>query len=260
MFVASLIALGLAPASATPAALVVPAHQWIVDYSRTACTLARRLGDEGSPIVAFNAPYGSEPGELVVLETGSTLQAGLNGAVQIRLDDGPPIAVHVRFDQRNGRTVSLLTPMPNDFLDRIAGASQLTVSKNNRTLFALALPNPRAAIAELARCNDDLLQSWGIDVAARRALSRKPRMQNFEWMFAIMPAASTYAILTADISERGRPLACRILISTGNQRMDRAVCSLLRSQARFEPALDSAGRPVPAQYVSKLRWLIDRDD
>jgi len=260
MFVASLLALGLAPSSATPDALVMPAHQWIVDYSRIACTLARRIDGDGSPIVAFNAPFGREPGELVVADGGSELQASLDGEVQVRLDDAAPITVRARPEDRNGHPVSKLGRMPEDFLEHVAGARRLTVSKNDRLLFALDLPNTRAAIAELTRCNDDLLRSWGIDVAARHALGRKPRMRDTAWASQVMPNASTFVVLTANISERGRPLACRVVISSRNERMDRAVCSAFRDQARFEPAQDAQGRPVPAQYVSQVRWVIDPYD
>jgi Gram-negative bacterial TonB protein C-terminal len=188
------------------------------------------------------------------------LQASLDGEVQVRLDDGAPITVHARPEDRNGHLVSKLARMPEDFLDRVAGASRLTVSKNDQPLFALALPNTRAAIEQLTRCNDDLLRSWGIDVAARHALSRKAHMRDIGWASQVMPNASTFLVLAADISERGRPLACRVVVSSRNERMDRAVCSAFRDQARFEPALDAQGRPVPSQYVSQVRWVIDPDD
>lgn len=258
MFVASLLALGLTQSGSAPLAL--PANQWMVDYSRTACTLARRLGDEGSPIVAFNAPFGSEPGELVVVEAGPALRAGLSGEVQVHLDDGPPITVRARPEERGGRPVLRLGRMPEDFLDRVAAARQLTVTKGSQPLIVLPLANPRAAIEELTRCNDDLLRSWGIDVAARRALSRKARARSFDWVAGVMPAASTFLVLTADISERGRATSCRVVISSRNERMDRAVCHLLQNEAHFDPALDAQGRPVAAQYVTQVRWVIDEDD
>jgi TonB family protein len=258
MFVASLFALAIAQSGSAPLAL--PANQWTVDYSRTACTLARRVGGEGSPIVAFNAPFGSEPGELVVLEAGSALRAGLDGEVQVRLDDGPAITVRARPEERSGRPLLRLGRMPEDFLDRVAGARQLTVTKANQPLIVLPLANARGAIEELTRCNDDLLRSWGIDVAARRALSRKARARSFDWAAGVMPAASTFLVLTADISERGRATSCRVVVSSRNERMDRAVCRLVQNEAHFEPALDAQGRPVAAQYVTQIRWVIDQDD
>jgi hypothetical protein len=258
MFVARFLALGLAQSASAP--LAVPANQWIVDYSRTACTLARRVGGEGSPIVAFNAPYGSEPGELVVLEAGDDLRDRLTGEVQVRAGDTPVITARAWRDQRNGRTISHMASMPEDFLDRIAGARQLTVSKDGQGVVTLSLPNPREAVEALLHCNDDLLQSWGIDVAARRALSRKARMRNYDWAFNLMPRASTYVILAADISEAGRATGCRILVSTRNPRFDSTICDQVQRVARFEPALNAQAQPIAAQYVTQVRWSVESDD
>jgi protein TonB len=66
--------------------------------------------------------------------------------------------------------------------------------------------------------------------------------------------AETYLVFAAEVSERGVPLDCRIVVSSQNERMDRAVCGQIRSRARFEPALDSMGRPVHAQYVNRVHW------
>jgi hypothetical protein len=259
MFVETL--LGLALAQSTPAAgqLVAPANQWIVDYSRTACTLARRQGDEHSPILAFNAAMGSEPGELVIMEAGPALQERLRGDVQVAIDDGEPLTIRARPEWRGDHLLIRLAPMPEDFLERVAGGHRLAVSKGSQASLTLALPNARGAIEQLTRCNDDLLQSWGIDVAARRALSRKPRARNFDWASAVMPNVTTLLIFVANVSERGVPLDCRIVVSSGNRRMDQELCARMRGAARFEPALDAGGHAVAAQYVTRVRWVIEGD-
>lgn len=259
MLLVGLLALGL-QSNATSGALVAPANQWIVDYSRTACTLARRQGDEHSPIVAFNASLGQEPGELVIMDAGEALQERLRGEVQVRIDDGESLTIRAQPEWRNDHLIIRLAPMPEDFLERIAGGHQLAISKGTRAAVALALPNARAAIGQLTSCNDDLLQSWGIDVAARRALSRKPRARNFDWASNLMTEASTYVIFAADISEAGRASSCRILVSSRNPRLDRTVCDLVQRVARFEPALDAQGHPVAAQYVTRVRWVVESDD
>jgi len=259
MSVEALLALALAQSNPAAGELVAPPHQWIVDYSRTACTLARRQGDEHSPIVAFNAAFGSEPGELVVMEAGPALEERLRGDVQVSIDDRGPLTIRARPQWRGDHLVIRLSPLPEDFLERVAGGQQLVISKGDRPSITLALPNARAAVEQLTRCNDDLLQSWGVDVAARRALRRKPRARNFDWAFAVMPNVTTLLIFVANVSERGVPLDCRIVVSSGNRRMDQELCARMRGSARFEPALDSEGHPVAAQYVTRVRWVVDAD-
>lgn len=255
MILTALLALGLAQPAAAETGLVVPPHRWIVDYSRMSCTLARRLSEEGSAIVAFNAPLGREPGELLVMDGGGGIDRRLNGELQVRLDDGPPLVLHARGEERNARPVVSFFPVPDAFLGRIAGAHQLAVSKDNEVVLLLAMPGAHDAVDALARCNEDLLQSWGIDMNARRALRREPRLRTPDWASDIHPAANTSLAFAAEVSETGMPLDCRIVVSSLNERMDDAVCRLIRSRARFTPALDASGRPVHAQYVTRIRWI-----
>ena len=235
---------------------VVPADQWVVDYGRISCTLARRVGPEGSLILAFNAPLGREPGELLFLDGGAGFDPRLDGDLQIRADDGPPIELRAKREQRNGRTVIRLAPMPDDFLDTVAAARSLSVSKRNEGLVSLALPNAREAVGALTRCNEDLLQSWGVDVAARRGLQRLPRLLSFDWLLEIRPSVEVSLVFVADVSERGRALGCRVVVSSGNARLDRATCDLVRSRGRYEAALDSQGRQVRSDYVTRVRWTM----
>jgi len=259
MFLINLLALSLAEPAAAQAQPAVQPHRWTVDYSRTSCTLARRVGEDGSAIVAFNARLGEEPGELVVIDGGGGLDPRLNADLDIRLDDGPPLILRARREQRNGRWTVRLRPMPDDFLRQVAAAHQLTVRNGAGPVISLAMPEARNAVEALSRCNDDLLQSWGIDMAARRALQREPRVTNWNWASEIYANRDTFLVFAVDVSEAGEPSNCRIVVSSLNPRMDRAVCELVQRSAHFHPALDSAGRPVHAQYVKMIHYIGNPD-
>lgn len=234
--------------------------RWTIDYGRVSCTLARRISGDNSAILALNAPLGTEPGEFVLLDGGAGLDPRLTGDLELGFGSGAPVAVRATSEQRNGRAVVKLTPVPDDFLARMAGAGRIAVTRNGEELLAFAPPDARAGVEALTRCNEDLLQGWGVDVPARRALSRFARMRDNEWASRVMPGANTYLVFVAQISERGRATDCRVVVSSRNPRMDRAVCSSLRNNARFEPALDGQGRPVASQYVTRIRWIIDADN
>jgi hypothetical protein len=149
-----------------------------------------------------------------------------------------------------------LARVPADFLDRVAAARQLVVGKAGQALLTLSLDDGREAVEALGRCNDDLHRSWGLDVAARRALSRTPSVTSYEWAFEVVPYSNAYIAFVANISERGRPRDCRVVVTTGNRRMDETVCRVFRAGARLEPALDAQGRPVAAQYVTGVRFIV----
>ena len=256
MLLTTLIALGLLQAAPATERAAVPPHRWTLDYGDTACTLARRVAGDGSPIVILHAPLGMEPGQLLVMDGGSGLDPRLESQVEVRLDQGDPLTMRARREQRSGGAVINLLSPPADFLDRVAGGRILSVSQGGEVILSLPLDDAREAAEALGRCNDELLQSWGVDLAARRMLSRKPLVTDFAWTFDVAPAGDAYVAFVANVSERGRPLDCRITFSTGDRRFNNAVCRTFRARARLEPALDAEGRPVAAQYVSGVRWYI----
>lgn len=233
--------------------------RWTIDYGRVSCTLARRISGDNSAILALNAPLGTEPGEFVLLDGGAGLDPQLAGDLELGFGSGAPVAVHATSEQRSGRAVVKLMPVPDDFLARMAGAGRIVVTRNGEELFAFAAPDARAGVEALTRCNDDLLQGWGIDVPARRALSRFARMQSTDWASRVMPRRDTYLVFVAQVSDRGRATDCRVVVSSRNPRMDQAVCAVIRSATRYEPALDGEGRPVASQYVTRIRWIVSGD-
>ena len=54
----------------------------------------------------------------------------------------------------------------------------------------------------------------------------------------------------------GRVTGCVILVSSGSPALDSTTCRVLRSRARFTPAVDANGRPVEDQYFGEISWRI----
>lgn len=61
-----------------------------------------------------------------------------------------------------------------------------------------------------------------------------------------------------EISVAGEPTDCVVMQSSGSPRLDLTTCQLAKARARFEPAVDAAGKPVPGFYVGKVNWRLDR--
>lgn len=59
------------------------------------------------------------------------------------------------------------------------------------------------------------------------------------------------------IAANGRVADCSIVQSSGSQALDNATCKILRSRARFTPALDSNGLPTAGSYVTPtITWQL----
>ena len=58
------------------------------------------------------------------------------------------------------------------------------------------------------------------------------------------------------VATNGRVEDCRILSSTGYQRLDEATCQLLKRRARFDPAKNANGEVVAGSYTGTVTWQI----
>jgi protein TonB len=58
------------------------------------------------------------------------------------------------------------------------------------------------------------------------------------------------------IGTEGRVSGCEVRISSGSAALDAATCRIVRSRARFTPARDSEGRPVPDRRDGNVLWRL----
>jgi protein TonB len=61
------------------------------------------------------------------------------------------------------------------------------------------------------------------------------------------------------VDETGTVSACYVTSSSGSAILDNTTCSLMKRRARFNPARDAAGQPIPAYYSNRLRWEIPEE-
>jgi len=59
-----------------------------------------------------------------------------------------------------------------------------------------------------------------------------------------------------DIGADGRVARCTILGSSGSAALDRATCRIMTARARFAPALNAAGAPVPDRIAARMTWTL----
>jgi protein TonB len=57
------------------------------------------------------------------------------------------------------------------------------------------------------------------------------------------------------IGTNGRPIACRVLTSSGSPSLDEATCRVMGGRARFHPARDAAGRPTIDRIRHSINWI-----
>src|SRR5688572_12379448 len=60
-----------------------------------------------------------------------------------------------------------------------------------------------------------------------------------------------------DVSAEGRVTHCHVTASSGSEELDLTACRIMLERARFDPARDDQGNPVPDRISSSLIWRIN---
>jgi periplasmic protein TonB len=61
---------------------------------------------------------------------------------------------------------------------------------------------------------------------------------------------------TLTVDTTGHVAACKVTVSSGSPSLDFATCRVLRSRARFTPAIDSHGNPAVGTVSGDLEWTL----
>ena len=59
-----------------------------------------------------------------------------------------------------------------------------------------------------------------------------------------------------DVDAGGRATHCHIMVSSGSNQLDLRTCQVAVLRARYEPARDAQGNPVPDTISATIRWVL----
>lgn len=146
-----------------------------------------------------------------------------------------------------------------------AVATFLEVRKPARQPLILETGPLDKPLAAMRQCTDELLDHWGIDVAKHATLSRPvvPKGNPGRWVLpGDYPPGKAWmgqraiVMFRLDVDANGSVSGCHIQNSIGDKVFDEAVCDALKRRARFEPALDSDGRPIPSYWLNTVNFHV----
>ena len=120
--------------------------------------------------------------------------------------------------------------IPDDYLERLA-QSGFRVDQTRRGLPRAPLPDPAMVTLDAA--------------AHYPPAALAARQEGDVGMMLSLDAA-------------GKVIRCVVTESSMVRDLDTAACALMRSDGRFEPALDSAGTPVKSEVPAVFSWVLPR--
>ena len=233
----------------------VPPGQWAVDYAKDVCILSRD-GIAGEPGVAIRtAPFANEHDLLVYLPRTGEKERSIKGWLSI--DSGTPGTERWISIGEPGRARKLIdTRISTDELAAIATAKSIRLSSNNRLDVTVTLPTIAKAMAALKACEVELASRWGVAPLDMMRWARTARsesdLRSLFWSDdrrkSVMLRRPVRALLNID--ERGAVTGCTITQSSRVSWVDIRFCEMLRTDAKFRPAVDANGTPMPSNYVT----------
>ncbi len=114
-------------------------------------------------------------------------------------------------------------------------------------------------------CVDQLMANWGIDIERHKTLTTLPRPMNNpgKWMSSknypgkmLREGQPGLVQFRLNVDENGQPTDCHIQKTTRHAEFDSEVCGAIMENAKFLPALDAEGKPMPSYYLNSVRFNV----
>ena len=289
----ALIAMTGSVAAEPEPAILQPASVWGLNYAADSCVISRTFGT-GQDEVTLEFHQFAPGKTFTLLAAGRSLkharqapivtqfepdgdrhedESGMSGTLadgrsvletSAKLLPAPDNAVAGGQPKKSGWTGNEEDAKPLTFDPQSeAKITRLRLSGPIAHDIVLAIGPMNKPMAALRTCLEELVTHWGIDPAVDKTLIRRAAPSNYPGTWATPQDYPTEMLLKAKsaiihfrlmVNAQGKPTSC-VVQTPGDPAFNKATCDLMMQRARFNPALNASGQPVPSYYVSTVRWL-----
>jgi len=254
------------PAVAAPPPVAVAGSGWQVDYGDQRCLAGRRYTVGKTSLTFAIEPDTDGRGARFIIRPDRVPARAMPGWHKAKLTlDGAVIGEDqvIWPDQAGGVTLFSGSHQADDeALLPLASARTLTLESS-----ALSAAIPLGAMAKvmplLEDCNAGLLASWGYSRADQARLAVKPQGKLLRFFNPNdYPPDSRRLGRQGEVAVRytigadGKASGCAVRMTSGDAALDQATCTVIDRRARFEPARDTAGRPMAVIRTARVRWVM----
>ena len=273
------------PSRAEEAHKLEPASPWNIDYADDSCALKREFGssndrvlfelrqfapgDSFSVLVAAGEKRFRQRPPLVRFLPGELNPRTIDNA--LHFSDGAGMKAvrwrdpFVPSERRSNPADAVRSAADYKFWE--GAVSGVEVAGTFAPAVALATGEMHKPMQAMRACLDELLTHWGIDAAAHRTLSRRAQpVSQASWALEIQDSYPREMLLREQSGEvrvrmmvgtDGKPTGCHVQIKSQDPSFEQTACREMMKAARFEPALDSGGKPIASYYVTAIIYRVD---
>lgn len=248
------------------AEILGPNTPWYVNHGTDQCNLIRSFGEEPNAYQLQLDRFGTA--RTVSFNVIGNFRRAI-GMISAEVRSSPSgvefekSAVISDLSGRSERMLQLFLVRLDD-LSGLRDSQILEIEPRSSTTVQFRLEGIEAALASLDDCNNELLAEWNVDMGDA-AVFPEPANNPARWVtYADYPADAQRAGIEGratfrlDITTEGEVSNCEIVHSSGSTSLDETTCERLEERARFTPAYDSNGQPVPSHFVSAVSFSIPR--
>ncbi len=248
-------------------AVLAPQGRWQVEYHPEMCVLSRNFGTGDTAVtVGFQTATSESTFMLVIMHPKSGSSTSRRGKLTLSTD-GVELADDIPFISRMSPTTRTridTAHLSRDLLPSIEKAARLSIRTGKSSSLDLAPTGTAKGITALVACEQDLMASWGFDMAARAKVAVKPKGNPGKFFGSdIYPTnarskgESGRVVAILDIDIRGHIESCRIAVSSKSASLDTQTCQIAKRRIVYSPAGDAADRPIAAQQYLAVNWHLD---
>jgi TonB family protein len=254
----------LAPAW-TPAAAVLrqPTAQWHVDYDEAQCVAARNYGSEEKPLIlALKPSPNGTVMRILVIRKGSAEAEQTPTTLSLGATRKKTHLLSYSDDKNHFRVVSINVPM-SEFKANISMPSISIAGGPVNESFAIT--DLAAAQTELDKCLADLQDYWNIGPQHQQRIGYVASPKAPLWSLfspsdypgiALFHNQQGKVTMTFLVDEKGGVADCSVDETSGIPALDTMSCYVIKSRARFQPALGKNAKPIRSAYTERVVWRI----
>jgi TonB family protein len=249
----------MAPPS-MPGNALQPTSKWLGNYGDNSCEMVRDFGEATKPMELVVRPLtGADNWQFELRYNGvapkltsGSARLGMYTSSSAKSAVGSYVDAALSPDDHFDR--AMMFEIPRRQLADLGSAEVITFVYGTRHT-SLAPGLLSAVTAELKRCEDDLVESWGYDPKVMNGLKSPPMPISPELWFASKdwPAKESKesgpARIRFTVGADGSVSKCALVATSGSKSFDDKACQTISAKARFKPAIDANGQPVATLYV-----------
>lgn len=257
--------LALVVSAQASAAEPVNTETWEWDSKVPTCALRQHVPTGAEEVTIERTPGGEETQLLVTLQAGPKLGEGHFLNATIGMDSGRTFLADIDLAvDSDGRSKLYLDSPDPAFIDNLSGTTALNTSYGRNKNARVPVQVPAKLIATLRECEDTTMHEWGIDPRAWRSLKSRPlptehvkeRFHGLDYPADALAAnVEADAVIRLDVAPDGSVTNCGMVNAGVPKSFEVASCNVLKG-AKFKPATDASGKPVPAPIVYDVRFRI----